>query len=72
MKGGIVIIQCSRCPAHMAAGCSVEAFAAALEERGWRMTRGPGSPKRQIVCPDCAKKVEPKDLIEPKRARAIA
>lgn len=70
MKGGIVVIACARCPARLAAGASREAFARQLEEKGWRMVRGAGGPQRQIVCPNCAKKVEPKDLIEPRHAGA--
>ena len=67
MKGGIVIIHCSRCPARLAAGCTVAEFARALEERGWRMLTG-GS-RRAVLCPECAKKEQPENLVPPRRAR---
>lgn len=68
MKGGIVVIACARCPARLAAGASREAFARQLEEKGWRMERG--RTKRSVVCPDCAKKLKPEELIEPRHAGA--
>jgi len=73
LKGGFQRIHCSKCPTRLAySGRDRSAFAAALEERGWRMVRGSGSAQQQIVCPDCAKKEKPEDLIEPKRAGALA
>ena len=71
LRGGFQRIHCSRCPTRLTySGRDRAAFAAALEERGWRMMRG-GS-QRAVVCPDCAKKEKPEDLIQPKRAGAPA
>lgn len=67
VKGGFQRIHCSRCATRLAySGRDRAAFASALEERGWRMVRGGSA--RDVLCPDCAKKEKPENLIDPKGA----
>lgn len=71
LKGGFQRIHCSRCPTRLTySGRDRAAFAEALEDRGWRIARGNSAAGAQqsVVCPDCAKKLKPEEVFEPKRA----
>jgi len=72
VKGGFQRIHCSRCPTRLAySGRDRGVFAAALEERGWRIARGNSAAgaRQSVVCPDCAKKLKPEEMFEPRRVQ---
>lgn len=71
MKGGLLRIQCTRCPAFLTAThCTREQFAEGLEERGWRVTKETASAR--AICPKCAKQCKPEELAAPKYVSAPA
>lgn len=66
--GGQMRIQCTRCNTRLMCSAGTrDEFAAALEERGWRVIAKTKGTRAQAVCPKCTKDVKPGELAAPKR-----